>query len=166
MSQKQKKTPPPGKRFALEDVRRLPVTHSLESKAYIDSGTHAGRLFPHALAECFGQLDFVSGIALHVRPKSDLWPVGPEDIHPIHGESQMLSITVAHKDGRVHTWHVNAMCLKDIHPLTQEPTLKPVETALELVRLLGLIWPDEQRKQIQRMQEAAQASLDQAEAGQ
>jgi len=69
--------------FALEDVRRIPVTQTDAARAFLVSSSSEGRIFPQALSEALALVDGIASIDIDVTPVGDHLPNHPTPEMPV-----------------------------------------------------------------------------------
>lgn len=117
--------------FAIEDMRRLPISMDEETRRAIAQTTYEGRQFPQALADVFGmRVLSATDILLALHPMAHFFPDHSENA------AQLLKITIRHRlcPIRDHTFLVQLNDLKQMHP-SGFSQFKAHDTALELYRL-------------------------------
>jgi hypothetical protein len=118
--------------FALEDVRRLPVTQSDAARAFLISSSSEGRIFPQALSEALAGVDGVASIELDVTPVGDHLPAHPTPAAPV------LVVTIhptqyAHLNTRRAL--LMAQDLTTLHPITHRVLFRAAPMAQHLATL-------------------------------
>ena len=74
----------PAKRlFALEDVKRIPVTQTDAARAFLISSSSEGRLFPQALSEALAGVAGVASVDIDIAPVGDHLPTHPTPDMPV-----------------------------------------------------------------------------------